>query len=163
TRRAITLQRVTGESVTRRPMPISGEREAIEKGGFAHFMLKEIFEQPKAVSDTLLGHVDSGSGRIDLAEIGLDAAALAATSRVAFIACGTSLHAGLVGRHLVEELARVPADVEIASEFRHRQPVLDQHALAIPISQSGETADTLAALRIVRRSDARTIGICNRV
>jgi len=163
TRAGVTIRRLDGVAVNRASVAISGDREAIEKGGYPHFMLKEIFEQPKAVRDTLAERVDPATGRIDLPDLGMSDAELASIGRVNFIACGTSWHAGLVGKYLCEEFAGLPADSEIASEYRHRKPVFGPDVLAVPISQSGETADTLAALRMAVRGTARTVAICNRV
>ncbi|MGH7274710.1 MAG: glutamine--fructose-6-phosphate transaminase (isomerizing), partial [Nitrospiria bacterium] len=118
-----------------------------EKGGYKHFMLKEIHEQPRAIMDTLMGRVSQETGEVYLEEILLDGVDLGRLRRVFMIACGTSWHAALVGKYLIEELARIPVEVDIASEFRYRDPLLDPNDLCILISQSGETADTLAALR----------------
>jgi glucosamine--fructose-6-phosphate aminotransferase (isomerizing) len=159
----VTVRQRSGAIVTRQPTPMPADREAIEKGGYPHFMLKEIFEQPQAITDTLLERVDASAGRIDLPELGVRSDELARVARVAFIACGSSWHAGLVGQYLVEEFGGPPAHVEIASELRHRRARLGSDLLAVPISQSGETADTLAAVRVARLGGARTIAICNRV
>jgi glucosamine--fructose-6-phosphate aminotransferase (isomerizing) len=163
TREGLTVRRLSGEVVNREPTTIAGDREAVEKGGYPYFMLKEIFEQPKAVRETLLERIDVAAGRIELPEIALRDEELARVNRVEFLACGTSWHAGLVGQYLIEEFCRLAAGVQIASEFRHRRPVLGPDVLTVPISQSGETADTLAAVRIARNSDARVVAICNRV
>jgi glucosamine--fructose-6-phosphate aminotransferase (isomerizing) len=160
TEEGVTIRRLTGQRVDRGPTPIQGDLESVEKGGHPHFMLKEIFEQPKAVRDTLAGRI-ADNGRVTLDELGLTDRELADVRRVTFIGCGTSWHAGLVGRYLVEDLARLPSEVEIASELRHRRPIVDRDVLAVPISQSGETADTLAALQQVRASRARAIAITN--
>jgi glutamine---fructose-6-phosphate transaminase (isomerizing) len=160
-RGSLTIRRLDGGVVHRAPTVISTDREAIEKGGYPHFMLKEIFEQPKAVEQTLLERIDVEADHVELPEIGLTDSELAHLSRVSFIGCGTSWHAGLVGKYLVEDLARMPAEAEIASEFRHRRPIFGADVLAVPISQSGETADTLAALRQARREAARAAAICN--
>jgi len=163
TREGVTVRNSSGELITRRPMPISGEREAVEKGGYPHFMLKEIHEQPKAIRDTLLERIDLGAARVELPEIGLTDVELRSISRVDFLACGTSWHAALVGRYLIEDLCGIPARDEIASEYRHRSPALDPKTLVVPISQSGETADTLAAVRTARLGLSRVVAICNRV
>ena len=157
----VTIQRLDGEVVHRAPTAISADREAVEKGGYPHFMLKEIFEQPKAVLQTVMERIDVDGDHVDLPEIGLTDAELMKISRVLFVACGTSWHAGLVGKYLIEDLARMCADAEIASEFRHRRPIFGADVLTVPISQSGETADTLAALRQARRGAARAVAICN--
>ncbi|MEI6668213.1 MAG: glutamine--fructose-6-phosphate transaminase (isomerizing) [Acidobacteriota bacterium] len=132
-----------------------------EKAGYKHFMLKEIFEQPAAARDTILGRVSLDSGRVFLNEINLSDQQLAAVRKVVLLACGTSWHAALVGKFLIEELAHVPVEVDYGSEYRYRSPVVDGDALAVVITQSGETADTLAALREAKRKGARSIAICN--
>ena len=133
----------------------------VEKRGFKHFMLKEIFEQPQVVRDTLKGRVSLDSGRVFLDEIGISEAGLKRIKRVVVIACGTSYHAGLVGKHLIETLARIPVDVEYASEYRYRDFILDKDALVMVISQSGETADSLAALRAAKKSKPLILALCN--
>lgn len=132
-----------------------------EKGGYRHFMEKEIFEQPRAVIDTIRGRVSEEEGRIHLEETGLSIEDIRGIDRVSIVACGTSWHAGLVGKFMIEGLARLPVEVDIASEFRYRRPVVDNKTLLIPISQSGETADTLAATRLGRELGARVVAICN--
>jgi glucosamine--fructose-6-phosphate aminotransferase (isomerizing) len=136
-------------------------QEAVERNGFPHFMLKEIFEQPDAVRNTFAERIEQGSPRVDLAGLGLDDRDLASLSRVSFLACGTSWHAALLGKYLIEEWARLPAEAEIASELRHRRPVTEPGLLAVPISQSGETADTLAASRLLRSNGTRLVAISN--
>jgi glucosamine--fructose-6-phosphate aminotransferase (isomerizing) len=132
-----------------------------EKGGYKHFMLKEIHEQPRAVRDTLLGRISLESAEVFLEEIKLTEPELARIKRATIVACGTSWHAGLVGKFLIEQLARIPVEVDYASEFRYRKPLVDASCLPIFISQSGETADTLAAQREAKGGGAPTIGICN--
>jgi len=132
-----------------------------EKGGYKHFMLKEIHEQPRAVRDTLLGRVSLESSSILLGEIGLTDDELRSMNRMAIVACGTSWHAGLVGKFLIERIAGLPVQVDYASEYRYRHPVVDERTLALFISQSGETADTLAALREAKGRGARPLAICN--
>jgi len=132
-----------------------------EKAGYPHFMLKEIFEQPTAVRQTVGGHVTPGSGEVCLAELGLTDAQLAAIEKVTILACGTSWHAGLVGKFMIEKLARVPVDVDYGSEYRYRQPIADTKTLAVVITQSGETADTLAALREAKREGTPSVAVCN--
>jgi len=124
-------------------------------------MLKEIFEQPHAVRDTVLGRVSLDSGQVFLNEMTISAADLRAVDKVTLLACGTSWHSALVGKFLIEEMARVPVEVDYGSEFRYRRPIADAQTLAIAITQSGETADTLAALREARRQGASSIAICN--
>jgi glucosamine--fructose-6-phosphate aminotransferase (isomerizing) len=132
-----------------------------EKDGYKHFMLKEIFEQPTAARETILGRVSLDSGKVFLEEIKLDGAQLRAVEHVTILACGTSWHAGLVGKFMIEQLARLPVEVDYGSEYRYRRPVVSPNTLAIVITQSGETADTLAALREAKRQGARSISICN--
>ncbi len=132
-----------------------------EKAGYKHFMLKEIFEQPWAVKETVLGRVSVETGRVFLQEIEIPDSVLREIERVVILACGTSWHAALVGKFLIESLARVPVDVDYGSEYRYRDPILSKHTLAIVITQSGETADTLAALREAKKKGARSIAICN--
>jgi glucosamine--fructose-6-phosphate aminotransferase (isomerizing) len=124
-------------------------------------MLKEIHEQPWAIRETVLGRVSVETGEVFLHEMNLDAKALRGVDRVVILACGTSWHAGLVGKFLIEELARLPVEVDYSSEFRYRHPIVDAKTLAVAITQSGETADTLGALREAKRLGARSIAICN--
>jgi glucosamine--fructose-6-phosphate aminotransferase (isomerizing) len=133
----------------------------IERGGYPHFMLKEICEQPESIRNTLRGHLLEEEGTARLGGLNLSTQALAGINRIVLTACGTSWHAALVGEYMLEELVRLPAEVEYASEFRYRNPLVDEHTLVIVISQSGETADTLAALREAKRRGARTLGIVN--
>ena len=133
----------------------------IEKSGFKHFMLKEIIEQPQVVRDTLQGRISLDSGKICLEETGISSKRLEKIERVVIIACGTSYHAGLVGKCFIEALAQIPVDVEFASEYRYRDFILDEKALVIVISQSGETADSLAALRAVKEKNPLSLSICN--
>src|SRR5215470_2364449 len=118
-----------------------------EKAGYKHYMLKDIFEQPTAAQETIIGRVSQETGRIFLEEMTIPEADLAAIERVTVLACGTSWHAGLVGKYLIERLARVPVEVDYGSEYRYRHPLVAPQTLAVVITQSGETADTLAALR----------------
>ena len=151
----------TGEEVTRTPTQISWTPAMAEKGGYKHFMLKEIHEQPRAFIDTIRGRVSNESNRVFLEDVTLDAAALEKLSRIVIIACGTSWHAGLVGEYVIEQLARIPVEVDLASEFRYRDPIVGEDTLVIAISQSGETADTLAAIRLARDKGARVLSLCN--
>ena len=150
-----------GTEVRRDRTTISWDAEAAEKAGYPDFMLKEIFEQPDVVRDTLRERVDPGEDGIHIPELGLKDRDLAGLNRLCFVACGTSWHAALVGKYLVEAFARLPVEVDIASEFRYRRPILDGRVLTVPISQSGETADTLAAQREAREQGSRTVAICN--
>ena len=132
-----------------------------EKAGYKHFMLKEIFEQPTAARETILGRVSQDSGQVFLEEINIDGAHLKAIEHVTILACGTSWHAALVGKFMIEQLARLPVEVDYGSEYRYRQPIATRNTLVVVITQSGETADTLAALREAKRHSPRSIAICN--
>jgi glucosamine--fructose-6-phosphate aminotransferase (isomerizing) len=161
TRDGATVQHLDGRVVQRSPLPIGCDPAAAERGGYPHFMLKEIFEQPDVCRRVLTDRLDAvrQSGEID--GLGLSDADLRAVTRVSFLACGTSWHAALVGKYLIEELARVPVEAALASEYRHREPLFDSRVLTIPVSQSGETADTLAATRQARAQGARVVAITN--
>lgn len=137
------------------------ELEAIEKGGFEHFMLKEIFEQPKSISDCMRGRLDATSGRLVLGGIREYANKLINAERIIIVACGTSWHAGLVAEYIFEEFCRIPVEVEYASEFRYRNPIIREGDVVIAISQSGETADTLAAIELAKSKGAIIFGVCN--
>src|SRR5262245_48744142 len=132
-----------------------------EKAGYKHFMLKEIFEQPTAARETILGRVSQDSGKVFLEEMKLSDETLAAVDRITMLACGTSWHAGLVGKFLIEQVARIHVEVDYGSEYRYRSPIATPHTLAVVITQSGETADTLAALREAKHAGASSISICN--
>jgi glucosamine--fructose-6-phosphate aminotransferase (isomerizing) len=132
-----------------------------EKGGFKHFMQKEIFEQPRAVRDTLLGRISQETGKVFLDEMDITEEQFRNFQEVKIIACGTSWHAALAGKFMIERLAQIPVEVDYGSEFRYRDPIIGHNTLVIAISQSGETADTLAALREARRKGAKILGICN--
>ena len=132
-----------------------------EKGGFKHFMLKEIYEQPRAVRETVEGRISLDTGRVFLDDMNITEADFKRISSIKIAACGTSLHAGLAGKYMIEQLARVNVDVDYASEFRYRDPVLDENTLLLVISQSGETADTIAALREVKERGVKVLAICN--
>ena len=135
--------------------------ESIEKGGYDHFMLKEIYEQPKSIVDTLRGRIDPKTNDIKLGGIKNHESKIIKADRIIIVACGTSWHAGLIGEYLIEKLARINVEVEYASEFRYRNPIITKKDVVIAISQSGETADTLAALEIAKEHGALTLGICN--
>jgi glucosamine--fructose-6-phosphate aminotransferase (isomerizing) len=147
--------------VQKAPRHITWDPVMAEKAGYPHFMLKEIHEQPWAVKETVLGRTSMESGRVFLEEMQIASGALVDAERIVILACGTSWHAGLVGKFLLEELARVPVEVDYSSEFRYREPIVNQRTLAIVITQSGETADTLGALREAKARGARSIAICN--
>ncbi|MBI5493692.1 MAG: glutamine--fructose-6-phosphate transaminase (isomerizing) [Deltaproteobacteria bacterium] len=155
----VTLTTLRGEPVDRPVRVIDWTPVMAEKGGHKHFMHKEIFEQPRAVADTLRGRVGREEGQVFLD--GVKVEELKSIKRVVVLACGTSWHAGLVGKALIEQFAHVPVDVELASEFRYREPIVEPGTLALAISQSGETADTLAALKEARNLGARVMAICN--
>jgi glucosamine--fructose-6-phosphate aminotransferase (isomerizing) len=161
TRHGVAFTDFAGRALSKTPQHVTWDPVMAEKAGYPHFMLKEIHEQPWAVRETVLGRTSAESGRVYLHEMGLDDAALRAIDRVVILACGTSWHAGLVGKFLIEELARLPVEVDYSSEFRYRHPIVDKRTLAIVITQSGETADTLGALREAKRLGARSIAICN--
>jgi glutamine---fructose-6-phosphate transaminase (isomerizing) len=151
----------SGRAVSKKSTRVSWDPVMAEKAGYKHFMLKEIFEQPWAVKETVLGRASVESGQVYLQEVGLENDVLREVERVVILACGTSWHAGLVGKFMIETLARLPVDVDYGSEYRYRDPIVSKNTLAIVITQSGETADTLAALREARKKGARSISICN--
>ena len=150
-----------GESRQRAPKEILWDPVTAEKGGYKHFMLKEIFEQPRAIVDTVRGRVSLAEGKVFLEGSGLNAKTLKDIRRVCLVACGTSYHATLVGKFMIEGLSRVPTEVDLGSEFRYRDPLVGSHDLLVAISQSGETTDTLAAFREGKRKGMRTLSICN--
>src|ERR1035441_5528152 len=150
-----------GNPVERAITRIQWDPIQAEKGGYKHFMLKEIWEQPRAVADTTLGRVSLDSGKVFLGEMKLTDQELAATSSIHIAACGTSWHAALTGKYMIERLARLPVDVDYASEYRYRNPIPDANALGLLITQSGETADTLAAQREMVALGSKTVAICN--
>ncbi|MGN8636528.1 glutamine--fructose-6-phosphate transaminase (isomerizing) [Eubacterium pyruvativorans] len=147
--------------VSRDPLKITWSVEDAEKGGYQHFMLKEIHEQPKAVQETLSRRIDSKTGDIRLDGISLTMEDLQKLTKIVIVACGTAYHAGLVGKYLIEKFARIPVEVDIASEFRYRDPFVDEHTLFIAVSQSGETLDTLMSLREAKSKGARILSIVN--
>ncbi|MDF3067038.1 MAG: glmS, partial [Polyangiaceae bacterium] len=161
TRDGIRHETVGGERVRRDPKQIDWSPVQAEKGGYRHFMLKEIFEQPRAIEDTLRGRILLEEGDLVDAELGLDADTVRGIERVYFISCGTSYHAALAGRHWMEQLALVPSQTELASEVRYREPVFSSKDLVVAVSQSGETADTLAALKTAREAGARILAVAN--
>jgi glutamine---fructose-6-phosphate transaminase (isomerizing) len=157
----IAIEDAEGHPISRKPRKIEWSAVAAEKDGHKHFMHKEIFEQPRAVTDTIRGRVSLEEGDVVLDGMELDPAWVKEVDRVVVVACGTSWHAGLSGRLMIEQLARLPVDVELASEFRHRDPVVGPRTLLLAISQSGETADTLAAVKEAKKRGARAFAICN--
>ena len=159
-RESVTITDFYGNSAETREYHVDWDVSAAEKGGYDYFMLKEIAEQPKAVADTLLGRID-GEGALHLDEVRIPASVLRAVNKVVIVACGTAFHAGLIAKYAIEHWTRMPCEVELASEFRYRDPILDPGTLVIAISQSGETMDTLMALRHAREQGAKVLAICN--
>jgi glucosamine--fructose-6-phosphate aminotransferase (isomerizing) len=160
-RDGVTFTNFSGQPIVKSPQHITWDPVMAEKAGYPHFMLKEIHEQPWAARETVLGRTSVETGHVFLEEMQIDAATFKAIDRVVILACGTSWHAGLVGKFLIEELARIPVEVDYSSEFRYREPIVNDRTLAIVITQSGETADTLGALREAKSRGARSIAICN--
>ena len=152
---------LSGEAVQREPTHITWTPMMAEKGGFKHFMLKEIHEQPRVITDTVRGRIQGRNREIYLDDMGIDAANLKGVKRICLVACGTSWHAALIGKFMIEQLCRIPCEVDLASEFRYRNPILSEQTLFTAISQSGETADTLAATEEAIRKGALTLAICN--
>jgi len=161
TAQGASIQTLDGQPVKRPIKTVDWSPVQAEKGGYKHFMLKEIFEQPRAIEDTLRGRVELEAGDVVASELGLDPELTQNITRVYFVACGTSYHASLAGRHWVEQLARLPAQCELASEVRYRGPVFSSSDLVVAVSQSGETADTLAALHEAKRQGARILAVSN--
>ena len=155
----ITFYNLDGDEIEKEPKEIKWDAQAAEKAGFEHFMMKEIHEQPKAIKDTLGSVVKDG--KIDLSNVGLAKEDIENISQIHIVACGSAWHVGMVAQYVIEDLARIPVRVELASEFRYRNPIIDKDALVIIISQSGETADSLAALREAKSRGIKTIGIVN--
>ena len=151
----------SGRAVSKKSTRVSWDPVMAEKAGYKHFMLKEIFEQPWAVKETVLGRASVESGQVFLKEIEIPDEVLRNVDRVVILACGTSWHSALVGKFMIESLARVPVEVDYGSEYRYRDPIVSKNTLAVVITQSGETADTLAALREAKKKGARSISICN--
>ena len=158
---SIEIRDAAGQRVERSALRLNWDPIQAEKGGYKHFMAKEIREQPQAVQDTIAGRVDFGSGRIELDDLVLTPAEAQAITGVDIVACGTSWHAGLVGKFLIEELARIPVEVDYGSEYRYRDPLVGEGTLALGISQSGETADTLSAMEAAAERGARLVALCN--
>lgn len=148
-----------GEEITKDLVEIKWDAEAAEKGGYEHFMMKEIHEQPKAILDTMNSKIKDG--KIDLSDVGLSEKDIKEIGQIYIVACGSAYHTGVVTQYVMEDLARVPVRVELASEFRYRNPILQPNDLVIVVSQSGETADTLAGLRLAKEQGVRTLGIVN--
>jgi glucosamine--fructose-6-phosphate aminotransferase (isomerizing) len=161
TREGVTLTDFDGQPVKRELTRVQWDPIQAEKGGYKHFMLKEIWEQPRAITDTTLGRVSLDSGKVFLDEMEIPDEELADASSINIAACGTSWHAALTGKYMIERLARLPVDVDYASEYRYRNPIPDRNALGLLITQSGETADTLAAQREMKTLGSKTVAICN--
>jgi glucosamine--fructose-6-phosphate aminotransferase (isomerizing) len=160
TREGVQLMKMDGTPVQRDTLHVDWDVVTAEKGGYDHFMLKEIYEQPKAIRDTMAGRIKDG--QVDLSrEIGLSKDQINEIERIHFVACGTAYHAGLVGKYVIEDLVRIPVETDIASEYRYRNPIITPNTLVVVISQSGETADTLAALREAKKAGARVLAITN--
>ncbi|MET8659042.1 glutamine--fructose-6-phosphate transaminase (isomerizing) [Streptomyces griseus] len=159
-REGVVVTGFDGELAEVREYHVDWDASAAEKGGYASFMLKEIADQPQAVADTLLGRVD-GEGALHLDEVRIPAAELREVDKVVIVACGTAFHAGMIAKYAIEHWTRLPCETELASEFRYRDPILDQRTLVVAISQSGETMDTLMALRHAREQGAKVLAICN--
>ena len=157
----IKIRNLKDKEVTPYIQKLTLELESIEKGGYAHFMLKEIYEQPRSVLDSMRGRINATTGEIKMGGIVDHEKKFEKAKRIIFLACGTSWHAGLVGEYLFEEFARVPVEVEYASEFRYRNPIIYEDDIVIAISQSGETADTLAAVELAKSKGATVLGVCN--
>jgi glucosamine--fructose-6-phosphate aminotransferase (isomerizing) len=161
TENAMAIKDLEGNPLTKASKTITWSPLMAEKGGYKHFMLKEIYEQPRAIADTLAGRILDDHGGVFLNGFDLPEERLREIEKVFVVACGTSWHAGLVGKFMIEKLARLPVEVDIASEFRYRDPIITPRTLTVLISQSGETADTLAALREARGKGGRTVAVCN--
>lgn len=157
----VRLTDLTGREVSRDVTRVLWNPVMAEKGGYRHFMLKEIYEQPRAIMDTIRGRISPDSGAVHLEEIEISAERLGSVKKIFIVACGTSWHAGLAGKYMIEEMAKIPVEVDIASEFRYRNPIIGKEDLFIAITQSGETADTLAAMREAKRRGAAVVTVCN--
>ncbi len=160
-RSGVVIKDIEGNAVKRVVQRITWDPIMAEKGGYKHFMLKEIFEQPRAVKDTTLGRVSRESGKVFLEEMEITEEEFRGFQQVKIIACGTSWHSALAGKFMIEKLARIPVEVDYGSEFRYRDPIITPGTLTVVISQSGETADTLAAQREAKSKGSKTIAICN--
>lgn len=161
TKDGVWVQDINGTPITKKVFEVNWNAEAAEKGGFQHFMLKEIYEQPKAIKDTMRGRLAENGTEINFTELGWTPEDFTGISKIFIVACGTAYHAGIVGKYYLENLARIPVEVDIASEFRYRNPLVDANCLTIVISQSGETIDTLAALKEAKRLGSRTLAVTN--
>jgi glutamine---fructose-6-phosphate transaminase (isomerizing) len=160
-RDGVTVTDFENNPVTPNTQRITWDPIMAEKGGFKHYMLKEIYEQPRAVRDTIVGRISQATGRVYLEEMDISESEFRSFTSIKIVACGTSLHAAMAGKYMLEVLARVPVEIDYASEFRYRDPILDSNTLLIAISQSGETADTIAAVRESKEKGAKILSICN--
>jgi glutamine---fructose-6-phosphate transaminase (isomerizing) len=160
-RNGVIITDFDGTPVNQNVVTISWSPSMAEKGGYRHFMLKEIYEQPRSISDTIRGRVFPETGDVAIEEFGLNAKVIGKIEKIFIVACGTSYHSSIIGKYMIEELSRLPVEVDIASEFRYRKPIISENTLFISITQSGETADTLAAMREAKRLGASTLAICN--
>lgn len=156
---SIRFYNIDGEELPKEPVTIQWDVSAAEKAGYEHFMMKEIYEQPKAVADTLYPRIKDG--KVEIEELGMTDEEIRAFNKIYIVACGSAYHTGMSAKYVFEGLARIPVEVDLASEFRYRNPIFDEHTLLIVVSQSGETADTLAALREAKKQGVRTLGIVN--
>lgn len=161
TKDSVWVQNRQGIPVTKKVFEVHWDAEAAEKGGYEHFMIKEIYEQPKAIRETMTGRLSKDDTHISFDELKWTKGEVDAFKKIVIVACGTAYHAGIVGKYYLENLARIPVEVDVASEFRYRSPLVDENTLAIVISQSGETLDTLAALKEAKRLGAKTLAITN--
>lgn len=150
-----------GKKINKEIVEVEWTEEKAQKDGYPHFMLKEIFEQPRAVAKALAPHLNTSTHEISLSDTGFEGDYFSSVERVFIVACGTSYYAGAVGKYLIENISQVPVETDIASEFRYRKPIVPEKTLAVVISQSGETADTLAALRILKQMGVKTLSVCN--
>lgn len=155
----VTFYNLDGDEIEKELVEITWDAEAAEKGGYEHFMMKEIHEQPKAIQDTLASVMKDGA--IDLSSVGLSDEEIKEISQITIVACGSAYHTGMVAQYVIEDLAKIPVRVELASEYRYRNPIMDPKSLVIVVSQSGETADTLAALRMAKDNGIKTLAIVN--
>ncbi|WEK53760.1 MAG: glutamine--fructose-6-phosphate transaminase (isomerizing) [Candidatus Cohnella colombiensis] len=161
TRDGVELMTMEGNAIAKDVFHVDWDLMTAEKGGFDHFMLKEIYEQPRAYRDTMLGRISADGKSVELPELKMTTEQLRGINRVHIVACGTAMHAGFVGKNVIESLVRIPVETDIASEYRYRSPIITPDTLVIVVSQSGETADTLAALREAKRCGARVLAITN--
>ncbi|MCF6093873.1 glutamine--fructose-6-phosphate transaminase (isomerizing) [Microaerobacter geothermalis] len=161
TQDSVQVTTLTGENLQREPLKVDWDIETAEKGGYDHFMLKEIYEQPKAFRNTMGSRIDSQSGKVVFPELQLTKDEIQQVDRLYIVACGTAYHAGLIGKNIIEQLLRIPVEVEVASEYRYKNPIINERTMVMVISQSGETADTLAALRESQRLGAKVFAITN--